>query len=345
MGNITKLSCAVSRLSLSEMPAAPVRSPLVSMSQGRAGDKIAPADSDDEGLDIPIVDPVALHRVGEKVELPLTLQFCEAVADTKFMRERWVSVLQTLTAREGTVLDITEAMMSYEGQAALTAVRTGSLKVTQYQLHSALMNSAKWPVVLAVESWLRDSVMMAEDDRARLTAAKLWCLVMVGAVGEEAVRAVALHLESWYAFDRNSASCSGRGSQMIARVAYMRSMLCADYMWTQVMLAVEQASSDALWDWRREVKRCYIHPKLDCEKKAWETADLVLPHPATESDFFAFVNQDGGDEENESEGGEHGDDMNGEDSDDCDHWMKCCGTRVEDAQSGAGCGECHLYFQ
>jgi len=264
-----------------------VRPALIEMKQPRAApSQFGVVDEDDE---LPIVDPATLLKKGDQCPALTSHQVC-LLSATTIVNNRWQDLLRSLADREGTILDVTADMLAYEDQTMLKKVRSGGvLDVRVPHLYQSLHGNAPWPTVLAVESWLRDGVMAAGDEESRLSHVKMWCLVVGSAVGEEAVRSVALSLEGWYAFDKHDAACSGRSNEMIAKVSYIRSRLCHEYMWTQVMLSLEKASGEVFWDWRRTEKHCFVHTKLQCEKKGWGTADLVLPRPADESDFFEFI--------------------------------------------------------
>lgn len=264
-----------------------VRPALAEMTQPRAAPKQFGEVDDDDVL--PVVDPATLLKKGDPCP-PLTTHQANLMAEVGITNERWLKLLTSLAHREGTVFDITADMLAYEDQGMLTKVREGGmLDVRVIHLHQCVDGSATWPVVLAVEYWLREGVMMAADEVTRMAHVKLWCLVTAMAVGEEAVRGVALALEGWYTFDKYDAACSGKSNEMIAKVSMMRSRLCYEYMWSQVMLSLERASGQVFWDWRRTEQKCWVHEGLECEKHGWTSADLVLPRPAEESDFFEFV--------------------------------------------------------
>ena len=263
------------------------RKPLGSVKQGRVWLETA-TEVPEEDL-LPVVDPATILRVGDPCP-PLTVQYAVCQSQARDTNDRWVQLLQSLGAREGTVLDVTGEMLAYEDYAALTRVRTGALDVRTAHLYSSLVGKAGWPTVLAVESWLRDGVAAERDNLTRLALAKLWCCVLAQAAGEEAVRSVAVKLESWWGFDVQHASCSGRSSYMIDRVSRVRALLVKESMWTEVQLALEEASNDVLWDWRRVDLSCSVHPSLECEKIGWWKGDLVLQTEATCDDFSSLVN-------------------------------------------------------
>jgi len=189
------------------------------------------------------------------------------LAGSADVRRNWVKVLQSLRDREGTVVDVSSDILSYTNSEALKAVREGPLDVRVGHVHMVLRDTASWPVVLSVESWLRDAVTMAETREHKYSALTLWSLVVANVGGEEAIRSVAQHAEAWSRFDVAECSCSGGGNMTEARVMAKRALSKYECLWADVLLAVERASVEVFWDWRRVDAGCLRHPTGGCVKR------------------------------------------------------------------------------
>lgn len=268
------------------------RTSLGPLRQGRA----SPVSSDiDELDDIPVVNPALLTGRVNREDLPmLTVDMVKLVSSSTEFENRWANLLRSLAQREGTVFDITAEMMGYGDQAALTAIRKSKLDVRSNDLVVALADRAEWPILLMVESYLRDGAVVAVDRGTRLAFVKMWCAVVATNVGEEAIRAVALALELWFGFDVRGASCSGNGTEGIAMVSGLRCRAYHEYLWSNVLLALERQSNDVYWDWRRVSGLCHVHITGRCPKSTWPGEHVVTPNPSeTEwTDVNAFIVDD-----------------------------------------------------
>jgi hypothetical protein len=256
------------------MPGPAFRPALVELSQG----SIRPAMKEDlevEDMDLPVVDPADILTVGQTpYQLRFTTDMMVVLAGSADMRRNWTKLLQSLRDREGTVVDVSSDIMAYTNQEALKAVREGPLDVRAGHVHMVLRGQGVWPVVLSVESWLRDAVTVAETKEHQYAALTLWCLAVANVGGEEAIRNVLQHAEAWSRFDLGESACSGGGNMTIARVMVKRAFAKAEGLWTDVLLSIDRASSDVFWDWRRVDFGCRVHATGRCPAKRFE---LILP--------------------------------------------------------------------
>ncbi len=273
------------------------RSPLSVLPQGRV--QSSPPSSEASGISV--VNPVLRTANPSRGDYPpLTVEMVNKLASSTELENQWLKALESLAHREGTVLDITEDVLGYSDQSELTAVREGVLDVRCSDLFLALERQATWPAVLSLESFLRDGAVAAVNTKTRLGMVKVWCVVVAMNAGEEVIRPVALALELWFGLDVRSLSCSGNGTESIAMVAGMRARAYCEYLWSCVLLAVEEQSNEAFWDWRRTGRLCHVHATARCPTSTWSGAMLSVPHPAgaRRSDVNAFcVDSDESDEE------------------------------------------------
>lgn len=247
------------------MPGIAARPALVTMKQGAAELQASQDEAWDDGLELPIVDPAhILTTESRNGGVKFTIDQMVTLGEMGDINRRWIKLLQSLRDREGTLVDITADMMAYEDQAALTRVRTGPLDVRTQHVFCSLHGTASWPTVLAVECWLRDAILAAEKVIVQKAALTLWCLVVARAVGEEGTREVLQRAEVWYGFDVGAASCSRGGNDMVAAVALRQATGYKEFLWTKVMLAVDNASSECFWDWRRVENNCLVHGSKKC---------------------------------------------------------------------------------
>ena len=285
------------------------RPALVEMRQGRIYPVLDVGETE-EGWDIPIVDPSTLPTVGQKPKaVPFSLDQMVTVGSMKEAHTRWAKIVQTLRDREGTVYDITGDMLSCEDQTSLTAVREGRILVYADHVFAAVRGTATWPTVLAVESWLRDALMMSEEEKIRKVAVMLWSVVTANAVGAEAIRAVVHHCEQWTGFDVRAALCGGKCTEIVSAVLKRRAYCAHDHLWTNIMLAVDRASEEAFWDWRCAPRKCWLHQEGKCGRAETTNYDVSTTPPLRQP-----LTQSGAREMN------YEDDLDDEDVD--DEWEK-----------------------
>lgn len=247
------------------MATAAARPALVALKQGYAEPR--PVDEGwDDDMPIPIVNPAEILTVGSgKQAIRFNVDQMCTLAGMVDVRKRWAKLGEVLRSdREGTLFDVTANMINFEDQAALTQVRTGELDVRTEHVFMALRGVAEWPTVLSVEAWLRDAIMIAERAEVQSAAVTLWCLVVAEAVGEEGIRDVFELVGCWAEHDLVKESCSGGASEMLAAVAVKMAFVRGESLWVDVMIAVDEASVECFWDWRRVEKGCRVHPNGKC---------------------------------------------------------------------------------
>lgn len=215
-------------------------------------------------FDIPVVDPAELSKLGEKKTVPFSVSQMVALGEMRGTNDQWRKLVQTLSDREGTVIDVTEDILGYHDQASLTEARQVHADIEATHVCAALRGNASWPTFVRVESWLRDGIMAEQVPRHRAAALRLWSICLASVAGPEALRKVVEATTEWVTYDVKDAQCSGRGSDMIATVAWKRALLYSDWLWTGVMFAVDRASAEVLWDWRKTERACYTHAHVDC---------------------------------------------------------------------------------
>jgi hypothetical protein len=219
---------------------------------------------EEEDFDIPIVDPAEIGVIGERKVIPFSVSQMVTMGEMRSVKESFEKLVQCLNDREGTIVDVTEDILGYHDQVSLTEARQIHEEIECHHVGAAVRGEASWPTLIRVESWLRDGIQMEDVPRNRAAAIRLWCLSMAVVAGPESVRKVVEATTEWVKYDLRDAQCSGGGSDMIARVAWKRAMLYSDWLWTGVMFAVDRASSDVLWDWRRTDRACYTHACARC---------------------------------------------------------------------------------
>lgn len=242
------------------------RSPLDDITNGRRVALKRSMACEEADFDIPVVDPAELSHAGERKVIPFSVSQMVALGEMRGTNDQWRVLLSALRAREGTVVDIGEELLMYEDQASLKEARQGPLDgVEARHVMAAMRGVADWPTVVRVEAWLRDGIMLEQTARHRASAIRLWCLCVARVASPEAVRGVVEATTEWATYDLKDAQCSGRGSDLIANVAWKRAMLYNEWLWTGVMFAVERGSYEAFWDWRKVDKACFTHPGLECK--------------------------------------------------------------------------------
>ncbi|GKV53797.1 hypothetical protein SLEP1_g60312, partial [Rubroshorea leprosula] len=237
------------------------RLPLREVRQGSAESKSSFVVDADE---LPIVNPSTIRTVGVDVAR-LTTSYAVSAADSAFLRNRWISMLQHLQSdREDTVLDIRRSVEEYHDQAMLKRIKIGVLDVYTTHLHACINREAEWPWVFGVESWLRQGVALSTGDEVGMAMVKLWCLVTAATVGPEAVRGTCAALQTWYSYDIAKGACSKRGNEMQSAVSWGRSVMQRQHYWIMVQTALEQASDDSYGDHRRQEMECRVHGNGQC---------------------------------------------------------------------------------
>lgn len=256
------------------------RQALADITHGRHAALMRTMTCEETDFEVPVVDPAELSLPGEKKAIPFTVSQMVSLGEMRGTNDQWAKLVQTLGDREGTVVDITEDIMGYHDQASLTEAKQGPVMLEAPDVFAALRGQASWPTLIRVECWLRDVIQVEQIARHRVAALKLWsiCIAMVG--GPEALREVVGATTDFVRYDIKEAQCSGRGSDMVATVAWKRAMLYNEWLWTGVMMSVERMSRDVLWDWRKVDRSCYTHVKLDCAVVGERELDRVeVPHP------------------------------------------------------------------
>ena len=208
------------------------------------------------------------------------------VAGTRRVREEWVRLLGELRDREGTIVDVTADMMAFEDQRALSAVRDTPLEVRTNHLFLVLQGLSAWPATLSVEGWLRQALASVASVE-RLAVLMLWGVVVAKAVGPEGIREVALAAESWKRLDMCKLGCSGRSDSVVAKAAHLQASAIEAAQWSRVLLAVDRASVECFWDWRRATMECCVHPKIDCPHHGWLAPGIILPDSYMEEDWVS----------------------------------------------------------
>jgi hypothetical protein len=240
------------------------RQPLSDITEGRRAALKRSMACEEEDFDIPVVSPAEISLLGEKKVIPFSVSQMQVMGEMRSVKDHFANLVQTLSAREGTVVDVTSDILAYHDHASLTEARQGLPQIESYHVGAAVRGDADWPTVIRVECWLRDSIQAEQGSRNRMAAIRLWCLCVASFAGPESVRKVVEATIDWGTYSLKDAQCSGGGSDMVATVAWKRAMLYADWMWTVVMLHVDRSSEEALWDWRRVDKACYTHAGARC---------------------------------------------------------------------------------
>ena len=240
------------------------RSPLGDITHGRHAVLKRSMACEESDFDLPVVDPAELSVPGDKKPIPFTTSQMVALAEMRGANDEWRKLVQELSGREGTMVDVSEDILGYEDQASLREAREGPLRVEATHVMAALRGHASWPAFVGVECWLRDAIQVEQTTRHRVAAVKLWCLCIAKVSSPEAARWVVEATVNWAAYNVDDAQCSGKGSDMVATVAWKRAMMYKEWMWTVVMLASDRMSSEVLWDWRKFDRSCHTHAKLEC---------------------------------------------------------------------------------
>lgn len=241
---------------------------LSDITNGRAAALKRSMTCEEADYDIPVVDPAEIHCPGEKPRIPFTQSQMLSLGEMRGTNDRWRQLVQSLGEREGTIYDVSGDIIGYEDQASLTEARVqATVDVEATMVFAALRGTASWPDTIRVECFLRDSIMVESTCRSRVAALKLWGIVVATISGPEVIRRVVEMANDWAKFKPEEAQCSDRGTDMVAHVAWRRATAYQDYLWTNVMLAVDVASADVFWDWRRVSKSCFAHSALECGEK------------------------------------------------------------------------------
>ena len=246
------------------------RPALVTMKQGRAEPQ--PADGGwDEELSMPVVNPAEILTLDTKPsDYLLTTDRMVMTSQRSVVTKRWAKLYEELSGdREGTVYDPTADIIAYEDQESLKEVRMGYLEVMVDHLMAAINGTGTWPTVLAVESWLRDAVMMSERVTEKKASVQLWVIVVAEVAGAEAIREVIHCMGRFSMFRMEREACSGKSTHMYARAATKRALAIGELLWADVMLAVESVSADVFWDWRRADVGCFVHGSMNCSREPY----------------------------------------------------------------------------
>lgn len=216
-------------------------------------------------FDMPVVNPAEVRTLGEKKRILFNVSQMLSLGEMRSTNDQWHKIRRELGEREGTVVDVTESILNYDDQASLREARRGPVDVDATQVVAAMRGHAEWPDFIRVECWLRDAMVYETSAQHRAAALKLWSISVASLASPEILRAVVEGTTKWAGYDVDSAQCSGRGSDLVAQVAWKRAMLYQEWLWADVLLAVERASLEMLWDWRKVEMSCFTHPKVDCE--------------------------------------------------------------------------------
>lgn len=244
------------------------RTALEEIRQGRAHALKRSMAGEEADFEIPVVDPAEISVPGERKVIMFTTSQMMSLGEMRGTNDRWRQLVEALKSREGTIKDVSHDILENGDPVELIEARQGPLDVDVEMVFSVLRGRASWAELIRVECWLRDAVMMEQSARGRAAAVKLWAIALASYVGEEAIRQVVEKVGGWVVFKPEDEQCSGGGTDMVAQVAWRRAMSYHDYLWTAVMLAVDVASAEVLWDWRRSEHSCFTHSKLDCPDRS-----------------------------------------------------------------------------